>query len=184
MTLAFLIILPLRAIREQQAVPAKPSDCVSSARQLEGVVFYLTAAFFFLVSKPRNPPKLLRRRYQNCESLRPPRASPLRVAPTADPRWGFPPGHREPWNQTSGHHFVFLAVAPAFSSALVPAFVLQRLAPLRFCAADSQPQTERGPSRLLLFFFFSPCSRLWLLPLQAGSPKTHDSLTMNNQYRY
>lgn len=40
-----------------------------------------------------------------------------------------------------------------------------------------------GPSRLLLFFF-SPCSRLWLQPLQAGSPKTHGSLTMNNQYRY
>lgn len=86
--LAFLIILPPRAIRELQAVPGKPSDCISSARQLEAMVFYLTAAAFCLPLSASQgiPPKLLRRRYQNCESLLTPRAEWVHLHVTQNSR--------------------------------------------------------------------------------------------------
>lgn len=187
--LAFLIILPPRAIREQQAVPVKPSDCISSARQLEVIVFYLTAAAFFLPLSASQgiPPKLLRRRYQNCESLLTPRAEWVRcmVHGAADQDGGFLQATKIPGTRCpSSLGFSCYCSLFLFHPGPIPSFFKCFLFFSSFlCCRQPQTQQELGPSRLLLFFFF-PCSRLWLLPLRAGSPKTHDSLTMNNQYRY
>ena len=183
--LAFLIILPPRAITELQAVPGKPSDCVSSARQLEVIVSYLTAAAFFLsCQQAKESPQSSYVGDTKTVShfwlpeQREPRA-PCTEQQTQD--GGFLPA--KPWDQMCSHGLVFLAVAPSFSSTLIRSFVCQRLPLSSFlCCRQPQTQQELGPSLLLLFFL--PCSRLWLLPLQAGSPKTHDSLTMNNEYRY
>lgn len=187
--LAFLIILPPRAIRALQAVPGKPSDCVSSARQLEVIVFYLTAAAFFFSWQPAK------------ES---PQSSYVGDTKTVSHFWL--PEQREssawrPDQQTQDGGFLQATRSPGTRCPAIAWFflLLLPLSPpprpflrfpalssfsLPFCVADRQPQTQQelGPSRLLWFFF--PCSRLWLLPLRAGSPKTHDSLTMNNQYRY
>lgn len=140
----------------------------------------------FLSASQGIPPKLLRRRYQNCESLLAPRAEGVqgRMHGTADPRWGFPPSHQEPCNQMCSQRLVFLAVAPSFSSTLIHSFVSQHVPLFLFLsvlptAADPARAGSLSPSAVSF-----PCSRLWLLPLRAGSPKTHDSLTMNNQYRY
>lgn len=184
--LAFLIILPPRAIREQQAVPVKPSDCISSARQLEVIVFYLTAAAFFpsLSASQGIPPKLLRRRYQNCESPLPARAEGVHCTlhGTADPRWGFPPSHQDPWNQMSSHRFIFLAIAPSFSSILVHAFVFQRFPPFLFLsvlptAADPARAGSLSPSVI----FFSPAAGFgcYLCKLDHQRHTTHSQWIIN-----
>lgn len=156
--LAFLIILPPHAIRELQAVPVKPSDCISSARLWEAIVFYLTAAAFFFPCQQakESPPKLLRRRYQDCESLLTPRAESAKtVHGTADPTWGFPPSHQDPRNHAFSHRRIFLAIAPSFSFTLVHSFVFQCLPLFLFLSVlltASDPARAGSLSPSVIFF--------------------------------
>lgn len=155
--LAFLIILPPRAITELQAVPGKPSDCVSSARQLEAIVSYLTAAAFFLsCQQAKESPQSSYVGDTKTVShfwlpeQREPRA-PCTEQQTQD--GGFLPA--KPWDQMCSHGLVFLAVAPSFSSTLIRSFACRRL-PLFFLsvlptAADPARAGSLSPSAV-----FSP----------------------------
>lgn len=157
--LAFLIILPPRAIREQQAVPAKPSDCVSSARQLEAIVFYLPGAAFFLPLSASQgiPPKLLRRRYQNRESRLSPRAEGVRcVRHRAAHQDGALlqateiPGPRRPSPLGVSCYCSLLLFHPGSLPSPSSAFLFFSSF---LCCRQPHTQQELGPSRLLLFFF-------------------------------
>lgn len=96
---------------------------------------------------------------------------------------GPPPSPRAP-QRASGVAACFLLLLPL---SLAPLSVAPRSSAflLRSCSLRCrQPQPQPSWVPLAFCECFSPGSRLWLQPLQAGSPKTHDSLTMNNQYRY
>lgn len=160
--LAFLIILPPCAIREQQAVQGKPSDCISSARQLEVIVFYLTAAAFFLsCQQAKESPQssyVGDTKTVSHFSLSEQNASTVSCI-LADPRWGFPPSHQCHWNQLPGHHFVFLAIAPSFSSTFIHSFIFKRFSHFLLLsvlptAADLAKAGFLSPSVI----FFSPAA--------------------------
>lgn len=185
--LAFLIILPPRAIREQQAVQVTPHDCASSARQLEVIVFYLTAAAVFLACQQakESPQSSYVGDTKTVSHFALPEQSPLRPARNSRPKMGVSskpsrfPGTRCPVIDS-----FFLAIAPSFSSTRVHSLALRCFSLFLFpsvlpTAADPARAGSLSPSVIFL-----PRSSLCLLPLQAGSPKTHDSLTMNNQYGY
>nr|KAF6318645.1 hypothetical protein mPipKuh1_008637 [Pipistrellus kuhlii] len=138
-----------------RAAACPPARLSSVGSDRIGVFYLGCCSLPLLVSKPRDPPKLFRRRYQRLSHL---------PHQTAEPSWGFPPSHREsePWIQMAGASF-FLAVAPSFSSTLVHAFVFQRF-PLRLSFLSVLPAAS-DPSfcpacrvllRLLLFFFSLP----------------------------
>ena len=162
--LAFLIILPPRAIRERQAVPVEPSDCISSTRQLEVIVFYLAAAAFFLSLSASQgiPPKLLRRRYQNCESLLTPTAEGVRctVHGAADHDGGFLqateiPGTRCP----SSLGFSCCCSLFLFHPCPLLHLPVPSSFPLPFCVADSRrPSKSWVPLAFCFFFFFPPAA--------------------------
>lgn len=184
--LAFLIILPPRAIREQQAVPVKPSDCISSARQLEVIVFYLTAAAFFLPLSASQgiPPKLLRRRYQNCESLLTPRAEWVHcmVHGAADQDGGFLQATKIPGTRCpSSLGFSCYCSLFLFHPGPIPSFFKCFLFFSSFlCCRQPQTQQELGPSRLLLFFF-SPAAGFgcYLCELDHQRHTTHSQWIIN-----
>lgn len=185
--LAFLIILPPRAIREQQAVPVKPSDCISSARQLEVIVFYLTAAAFFLPLSASQgiPPKLLRRRYQNCESLLTPRAEWVRCVlhGAADQDGGFLqatkiPGTRCPSSLgLSCYCSLFLFHPGPFLRFFkcLPLFLFLSVSPT---AADPARAGSLSPS---VIFFFPPAAGFgcYLCELDHQRHTTHSQWIIN-----
>ena len=140
----------------------------------------------FLVSKPRNPPQSS---YvgdtKTVSHFSLPEQSPQNGARNSRPNVGLPskpPRSQEPCVQPSPHFSCYCSLFLFYPCPLLRSPVLSSLS-LPFCVADSlRPSKSWVP--LAFCYFFSPCSRLWLQPLRAGSPKTHDSLTMNNQYRY
>lgn len=122
----------------------EPNHRISSARQSEGTGFLLTVAAFLLDCQQakESPPKLLRRRYQNCESLVLPEYSRCTA------RWGLPPASPIPGTRCpvlASFFFFFLRLLPL---ALAPQATLLSC-PLS-CVADSQPQTS--PSWVPLAF--------------------------------
>lgn len=174
---------------ELRAVPRR-TECaaaVSSSARLvasDRVVCASAAALFlFLVSKPRDPPKLSRRRYQHCESPPAPgseRASaPQKVArprPQSQ-HGGFPPKPARSLDADGrpARRLVFLAIAPSFflHPRVVHAFVFQRF-PLVPLPSLVLPTSLRPRAcRVLLafcYYFFS-----FSLPLQQAWAATSAS---------
>lgn len=155
--LAFLITLPPRAIRELRAVPGKPRDCMSSARQLEVIVFYLPAAAFFLSCQQakESPQSSYVGDTKTVSHFWLPEQRESRAGCTEQQTQdgGFLQATRSPATRRAASAWFFLLLLPLSPPpSSIPSFPSTFLFFSSFlCCRQPQTQQELGPSRLLLF---------------------------------